>query len=288
MMYLKLLRVDQYVKNFFVFLPLFFALKMTDMAVLLKSFYAFISFCLAASAIYILNDIRDLEEDKQHPVKKNRPIASGSIQKSRAVVFMAIFFIASLAAAFLINLNLLIIIGIYLFMNILYSINLKNIAPLDLFIISTGFLLRIMAGTDFAGVTGVFPSHWIIIMTFLLSLFLAFAKRRDDVLLAGEGKQTRKSIKGYNIEFVNSAMSIMAAVIIVAYILYTISPQVVSHFHSDNIYLTVIFVILGIFRYLQNTFVYKKSGNPAEILIKDRFLQATVLCWILSFVYLVY
>ncbi len=288
MHYLKLLRVHQYVKNCFIFLPLFFALRFTEIELVLKSIIAFSAFSLVASAVYIINDIKDIKEDKEHPKKKFRPIASGKVSVFQSWFFMTFVLIAGMGLAYYQSVNLLKILGFYFVLNIFYTLWLKHIAPLDIFIIATGFLLRIMAGTDYAGITGIIPSHWIIVMTFLLALFLAFAKRRDDVILAAEGRTTRKSIKGYNLEFINSAMSIMAAVIIVSYILYAMSPDVTDHFKSQNIYLSVIFVILGIFRYLQITFVYNKSGNPTEIVLKDRFIQGTILGWISMFIYLVY
>jgi len=286
--YLKLLRIHQYVKNFFIFLPLFFAIKFTEISLLIQTTYAFVSFSLVASSIYILNDIRDIEEDRNHPRKSKRPLASGTIGINHAAVVMALCLALGMSIAFFHNIRFMLILSGYFVMNILYSYRLKHIAPLDIFIIATGFLLRLLSGTDYAGITAVHPSHWIIIMTFLLALFLAFAKRRDDVILYLKGHPTRKNIDGYSLEFINSAMSIMVSVIIVGYILYTINPSVAHHFKSENLYLTVIFVLLGMFRYLQLTFVYNRSGSPTEILLKDRFLQLTIAGWLLSFVYFAY
>jgi len=173
-------------------------------------------------------------------------------------------------------------------MNIGYSFGLKNVPLIDIFIVSSGFLMRLLAGTHFGGVEGINPSHWIIIMTFLLSLFLAFAKRRDDLVLAEKGVEVRKSISGYSIEFINNAMSVMSAVLIVSYLLYTLDTKVQNHFQTDYLYATTLFVILGVFRYMQITFVFKKSGNPTDILYKDRFLQLTIFGWIVMFLYFAY
>ncbi|MCK5809065.1 UbiA prenyltransferase family protein [bacterium] len=288
MQWIKLLRVHQYVKNGFVFLPLFFALKFTDIPVIIQVSIAFIAFCFAASSVYILNDIKDLEEDRKHPKKKTRPIASGAISAKQAIIVMFILVISALAVASQGGVPLIIIISSYLLMNILYTYHLKHIALIDIFIIAIGFLLRLFSGTDIGGIATIHPSQWIIIMTFLLALFLGFAKRRDDVLLAMKGEKARKSIDGYNLEFINSAMSIMTAVIIVAYISYSLSPAVAEHFNSQYIYLTVIFVVLGMFRYLQITFVLQKSGSPTEVLLKDRILQLSIFLWIGSFVLLAY
>lgn len=285
---LRLLRVHQWVKNLLVFFPLFFALKFTDTTLLLRACAAFFFFSLTASAIYIINDLRDVAEDRLHPDKRHRPIASGAISHISAIFIAAGLFIVGLGGASFYNKQLFLILVIYCVMNVLYSMVFKRIPLLDIFVIATGFLLRLLAGTDHAGITGILPSQWIILMTFLLALFLAFAKRRDDVLLAGEGKKTRSAIHGYNIEFINSALAVMTAIIILAYILYAMDPAVAEHFGSDKIYLTVIFVILGLFRYLQLTLVYHKSSQPTDLLLRDRFLQLTILCWIALFVLLVY
>ncbi len=280
---LRLLRVNQYVKNLFIFLPIFFALKFQETNLLIGLLKAFFSFCLVASAVYIMNDLKDFEVDQKHPKKKFRPIASGKISKKTAVVFLISTLFSGFFLAFISNLNLFFILLFYFIMNIFYSFSFKHIPLLDIFIVSFGFLLRLFAGTDYAGIVGVKPSEWIILMTFLLALFLALAKRRDDVLLSLEGKNTRKSIEGYNLELINSMLSIMVAVILVAYIMYTMSPVVTTHFGSNKIYLTTIFVLLGMFRYLQITFVLKKSGSPTDMLLKDRFLQLTIVSWLGSF-----
>ena len=152
-------------------------------------------------------------------------------------------------------------------------------------IIAMGFEIRILWG----GESGDIPlSMWIIIITYLLALFLGLAKRRDDVLLAAQGNKVRKSIRGYNLEFINGGMMIMASVLIVAYISYTVSREVQLKFDSEYLYITVLFVIMGIFRYMQITFVEKRSGNPSKILLTDPFLQITILCWVITFIILIY
>ncbi len=288
MKYLKLLRVNQYIKNFFIFLPLFFDLKLMEISLLVKALGSFAAFCLVASSVYILNDMRDIESDKAHPLKCRRPLASGAVSIRTGQGIFIILVVSGLGVASFLNFNLFLLLSLYFIINIFYSMGLKHIAPLDIFIIALGFLFRLLAGTHYAGITDVYPSHWIIIMTFLLALFLAFAKRRDDVLLKKEGKKTRRAVSGYSLEFINSAMSIMAAVIIVAYILYSVSPAVANHFGSDKLYLTVLFVILGMFRYLQLTFVFNRSGNPTEVVLKDRFLQLTIMGWVAMFLFIAY
>ena len=278
------MRPYHYVKNLFVFAPLIFSLEFNKITHIENSLAAFILFSIAASSIYILNDIKDIEEDKNHPVKKNRPIVKGDIPIKNGLSLSLLLMTAAISLSALFNLTLMFIILVYLGINIFYSLGLKRVTILDIFIISTGFILRIFAG---AVVIEVKVTMWIIIITFLLSLFLALAKRRDDVLLSGKGLDTRKNIDGYNLPFVNGGMLVMASIVIVSYILYTISEDVINKFNAEHLYLTVLFVILGIFRYMQITFVENRSGNPTMILWTDRFLQITILLWLISFLVIV-
>lgn len=276
---IKLLRPHQYVKNIFIFAPLLFSFHFI-LSDVINTTLAFILFSLLASSIYVLNDYMDIEEDKKHPKKKFRPLASGKVNKNSAKILIIILSSISLLSAFLFNVNLFIVLMIYFILNIAYSLKLKHITIVDIFIIATGFVLRLFAG---ASVIETPLSMWIIIMTFLLALFLAVAKRRDDVLLSSQGKETRKNIDGYNLEFVNAVMVFMSGVIVVAYILYTVSEEVIKRLNTEYLYLTSFFVILGIMRYMQITFVEKNSGSPTKIVLKDRFLQITILFWLLSF-----
>jgi len=181
---------------------------------------------------------------------------------------------------------MLYIVFVYLVINIAYTIKLKHVAIIDVFIIAIGFVLRLFIGS---AVTNIELSMWIILMTFLLALFLALAKRRDDVLIfLSSGDKARKVIDGYNIDIVNLSMTIIASVNIVSYIMYTVSPEVIKKAHTDKLYLSVVFVLLGIMRYLQITFVEKKSGSPSDILLRDRFIQLTISGWILTLWILIY
>jgi 4-hydroxybenzoate polyprenyltransferase len=168
--------------------------------------------------------------------------------------------------------------------NILYSVRLKHIPILDIFVIALGFVLRVIVG---GYATEIKTSMWLIVMSFLVALFFAIAKRRDDIVLGESGLQTRKSISGYNLEFINAGLVMMGGVIIVSYILYTISENIVTRFGSENIYITSFFVIAGILRYMQITFVEGKSGNPTNIFFHDRFLQSMIFLWLLSFIIIV-
>lgn len=255
------------------------------MSAILTSLCAFILFSLTASAIYTFNDILDINEDRQHPLKSSRPIANGQISIPSALLFIILLLLLSLPLATLISPHLGIILVIYLIMNIAYSMKLKHIPLIDVSIIASGFVLRLFAG---ASVSNVSLSMWIILITFLLALFLALAKRRDDVLLSQNGFEIRKNINGYNLEFINASMTLMASSVLVSYIFYTISPEVQERFHTHYLYLTVLFVIVGILRYFQITFVEERSGNPTKIALTDTFLQITILLWLTSFIILIY
>lgn len=281
---ISLLRPKQYLKNVFVFAPLFFSLTFNDPQKLLLSFYAFMVFCIAASGIYILNDIFDLEEDRSHPEKQFRPLASGQISLRTAYYILTFLLLSSLILSYVISTELLIILFLYILNNILYSLKLKHTSVLDIVMIAAGFLLRVLAG---GAVTGIPISMWLIIMTFLLAVFLGIAKRREDVLLSDKGLKTRKNIDGYNLEFINASMVLMAGVIIVSYILYTVSPEVQEKFRTQNLFYTSFFVVVGILRYMQITFVEDNSGNPTNLLYKDRFLQGVIVLWLLLFLIVV-
>lgn len=283
--WLRLCRLHQYLKNGFIFLPAFFAFQLLDEMVLLQAAVVFISFSLCASSIYILNDILDRAEDREHPTKKHRPIASGEIPVERALLVMGGLFACGISVLGLIDWTSLGFVLSYVGLNILYSLGLKHVTLLDIVWIAVGFVLRVLAG---AAAVGVVPSMWIILMTFLLAIFLGSAKRRDDVLLQLAGKQTRKNIDGYNLEFLNATMVLMASVTVMAYVFYTISPEIREQFGSDQIYLTTVFVLLGILRYMQITFVEQASGSPTQVLMHDRFLQGCIACWLLTFVWLMY
>lgn len=283
---IKLMRPHQYVKNLFIFLPLFFGLKITDTGLLLNALYAFVAFSLAASAIYTLNDYHDIEEDRKHPKKKNRPLASGAISKAQAIVIMTILFASGFVLMASFSPKAVAILAVYVLMNIAYSLYLKHIAIVDVTIIAIGFVLRLFVGSVVASIP---LSMWIVIMTFLLALFLALAKRRDDVLIyLDTGKKMRKVIDGYNLQFLDAAMAIMASVVIVSYTIYTTSAGAVAGMHSEYLYLTALFVILGIMRYLQIVFVHLDSGSPTKIVLKDRFMQLVLLGWVLTFVWILY
>ena len=283
---IKLMRPHQYVKNIFIFLPIFFAMRITDVTALTHAFIAFIAFSLVSSSIYVLNDYFDIEADKIHPKKKNRPLASGAISKSEAKKIMLALFSLGILIILSISLKGALILAFYALMNVAYSIKIKHVSIVDMVTIAVGFVLRLFVGS---AVTGIVLSKWIVIIVFLLALFLALAKRRDDVLIfLKDGTKARKVIENYNLQFLDTAMSIMASVVIVSYLLYVTSPEVVERLHSDYLYLTAFFVILGVMRYLQIAFVFEDSGAPTKVVLKDNFIKVTIIGWIATFAWILY
>ncbi len=289
--YIKLLRPKDWAKNLFLFIPSFFAGKLFDPQSLIIQFEwligGFFAFSFLASSIYIVNDYRDVEDDRKHPKKRFRPIASGAVNKQVALgisIFLMLlgFFISYLLDA---SGKFLFITSLYFILNMGYCFGLKNISIVDTLIVSSGFVLRVKGGAILGNVE---LTEWLTIMTFLLALFMAIAKRRDDVMLkAATGEDMRKVVKGYSLEFLNTLLGLFCAILIVSYINYTVSGASYEKF-GHRLYYTSLFVIAGIMRYLQITFVLNKAGSPTEILYKDRFIQITLLLWVMSFYFILY
>ncbi len=284
--YIRLLRPKDWAKNAFIFLPLFFAGELLNFTALLEAFKGFLCFSFVASCIYILNDYRDIEDDKRHPEKCNRPLAAGLINKNVAFAIALLLLVAGLTWAWLIRDKFFFVLLIYFLLNIAYTFGLKKIPILDIFIIAIGFVLRIKAGSV---IDRIALSEWLVIMVFLLALFMALAKRRDDVLLKlKSGSDMRAASKGYNLDFINIALALICSVIIVAYFMYTMSPEVIERLGTYRLYYTCLFVLAGIFRYLQLIYVHSDSESPVKILYRDRFIQLTIILWVISFYIILY
>ncbi len=289
--FLTLLRVEQWVKNLFVFLPLFFSGNFLNTELFLKSCVAFVVFSLASSTIYIINDYADAESDRQHPDKKNRPIASGAISKKTALG------IATLLIGLIISIILFITAGLqqnigkftivilaYLGMNLAYTFRLKHVAIIDVCLISIGFVLRVMAG----GYSTEIPiSQWAILLTFVLALVLALGKRRGELINAQISGKTRRSLDGYNVQFADIALSISVTLAIISYLMFTVQPEVQNRF-GNKIFYTFIFVVFAFLRYLQQTLVHNRTESPTKIIYKDRYIQATLILWVVSYFLLIY
>lgn len=288
----KLIRPQQWLKNVFVFMPLFFGGELLNPTKSIDALMAFLAFCFAASSIYCLNDLIDVEADRRHPVKCKRPIASGAVSIAVArmltIVMLLLSVVISVGGYLLMDMNVSVslIILFYWLMNVAYCRWLKRYAIIDVCIVATGFVLRILVG----GVaTDIVVSKWLVLMTFLLTLFMSFAKRRDDVLrMEQTGEAPRQNTSRYNREFINQAITITAAVTLVCYIMYTVSPEVVARFHTDYLYLTTVFVLVGLLRYIQLTVVDNRSGDPTKLIFRDRFTQCIALAWGLSFLLIIY
>lgn len=286
---LLLIRPQQWIKNGFVLIPMFFGGRLLNVDDAIASVVTFFAFSFVASAIYCFNDIIDVEADRRHPVKCHRPIASGTVSVPTAYALMVILtFLSALLLFFLPQRagETAGIVAFYFLLNMAYCLWLKRHAIIDVCTVAFGFVLRILAGGMACEVA---VSNWLVLMTFLLALFLSFAKRRDDVLRMNEtGEPPRRNTIRYNLTFVNQAITVTGTVTLVCYIMYTVSPEVVSRFHAPYLYLTSIFVLVGLLRYMQLTVVDEVSGDPTKILLRDRFTQAIVVAWIMSFLLIIY
>ena len=286
---IKVARPTHWIKNIFVFLPIFFGGALLNTTEVVAAALTFMSFSLAASAIDCLNDIIDVDADRAHPVKCKRPIASGAITIPQAYGMMTVSLLISIVLMFLLpegHAKSILVIIAYFVINVAYCLRLKEYAIIDVCIIASGFVLRILAG---GYATGVHLSKWIVLMTFLLTLFLAFAKRRDDVLrMNTTGRAPRKNTSRYNLTFINQAITITGSVMVVCYVMYTVSPEIIAQFATDKLYLTSILVILAILRYLQISVVDEKSGDPVKVALSDRATQLILLAWLLSFLIIIY
>lgn len=286
---LLLIRPQQWIKNGFVLIPMFFGGRLLNADDAIASVVTFFAFSFAASAIYCFNDIVDVDADRRHPVKCHRPIASGAVSVPTAYALMAVLVLLSALLLFFLPQRAgetAGIVAFYFLLNMAYCIWLKRHAIIDVCTVAFGFVLRILAGGMACDVA---LSNWLVLMTFLLALFLSFAKRRDDVLRMNEtGEPPRRNTIRYNITFVNQAITITGTVTLVCYIMYTVSPEVVSRFHAPYLYLTSIFVLVGLLRYMQLTVVDEVSGDPTKILLRDRFTQAIVVAWIMVFLLIIY
>ena len=283
---IKLLRPAQWCKNAFVFLPLFFDKKFSDTHLLALTLLCFVIFSVAARAVYCLNDILDRKADALHPVKCKRPIASGAVSvEAGGAAMVACMVIAVGLTLWQLPALIWLLLG-YIALNIAYSLRLKHVSLIDILLVASFYVMRVLAGA-IAG--DIVPSQWIIVMTFLLALFLVLGKRRDDVMIQAEtGTTVRRGTAGYNLQFINMAITLVATVTIVAYMMYTMSDDVAVRFDSRYVYSTAVFVLAGILRYLQITVVENRSGSPTKVLLRDHFIQLCLVGWIASFLWIIY
>ena len=270
---MRLIRPKQWIKNGFVFVPLFFGGALFHADALLAGIITFFAYSFAASSIYCFNDIIDVEPDRRHPVKCHRPIASGAVSIKTAYCLMILMLILSIViSAALDSWKAMGIILFYWLLNLCYCAKLKQYAIIDVCIVAFGFVLRLLAG----GVAvDIALSKWIVLMTFLITLFMSFAK-------------PRKNTSRYNLVFINQAITITASVTLVCYIMYTVSPEVIERFNTEHLYLTSVFVLVGLLRYIQIAVVDQQSGDPTQIMLHDHITQFIILAWLLSFLVIIY
>ena len=274
----RALRPQQWIKNFFVFAPLIFSQNVLNRALVFRAGLAFVSFCLISSAVYLINDLRDIEEDRQHPVKSQRPLASGRLKKSAAVAALAILVPAGFLIALLINRPFTFAALGYFVLQIAYTLWLKHVVILDIFVVAAGFLLRVVAG---GLAISVYLSSWLLLCTALLALFLAMGKRRHElVLMEGQASNHRPILKEYSIYLLDQMISVVTASTLIAYCLYTISDETISKFGTRNLIFTVPFVLYGIFRYLYLIHQKTGGGTPESLIIRDRPLLIAIVLWI--------
>ncbi len=270
--YFIAMRPRQWIKNIFVYVGIIFSGNIFNAPMLIKVTEAFAVFCLLSGAVYLVNDIADIEKDREHPRKKKRPLAAGLISAKGAAAAAAVTAAAALAGAFALSPAMGIIAGAYLALMLLYTYSLKRIIILDVFIIALGFVLRVVAGTE---AIQVYLSPWAVMCTFFLALFLALGKRRNEkIVLGADANSHRPSLESYSMALIDQLISVVTASTIVSYFLYTFKNG--QHLFS---LITVPFAVFGLFRYLYLVYSENSGGSPEEILIGDRPLQAAVLLW---------
>lgn len=279
-------RPYQWVKNIFLFTPLIFSEHLFTGPQVLRTTAGFIIFSLTSSAVYIFNDILDYERDKIHPLKRNRPIASGALNKTIAAVFGAVLLVIATVGASQLSTSFLIVVGIYLLINILYGIGLKEVILLDVFCISSGFLLRVISG---AVIINVPISKWLLVCTLTMSLFLGFAKRRHELVLLGDdGGSHRKVLNEYSKEFLDQIITVLTTTTVISYLLYTISAETIAKFNTDKLIFTSLFVFYGVFRYIWLIDKNRGTGDPSKVLFGDAGIAASVALWFLSAIVIIY
>jgi 4-hydroxybenzoate polyprenyltransferase len=284
---LRLLRPKQWTKNTFVFAPLIFAKLLFDPDPLLLTLRAFLAFCLTASAVYIINDIADREADRAHPEKRHRPLAAGTLSVPQAIIILAA--VLGIDLLFLLNLPLkfdLLVVS-YFAMNLLYSLKLRDVFLLDVFIIAAGFMLRVLGG---AYAINVVLSNWIVLCSLFISLFLGFAKRRGELREAQEAgiATKRKVLQLYRVEFLDQVLTITAAGTVISYALYSVAPRTIEVFGTDRLIYTTVFVIYGVFRYLFLIHTTSSVQNPAAALSSDVPILVNGILWIAACVAIIY
>lgn len=283
----KLLRPKQWIKNAFVVAPLVFSKRLFESEPSVAALKAVLAFSMIASCVYIINDISDIEADRSHPEKRNRPLASGAISRKQAYVILGILLALSLGLSSTMNPRFQLVLATYFGMNLAYSAKLKEIVLVDVFIIAAGFMLRVLGG---AFAINVQVSSWIVLCTLFTSLFLGFAKRRGELLLFQQIRPAteRKVLTSYGVGFIDQMLTIAAAGSVISYALYTVAPRTIEIFGTEKLIYTTVFVIYGMFRYLYLIHMKNSTENPTNAVVSDAPIVAVTLLWALACIAVIY
>ena len=295
--FLRLIRVHQWIKNVFVFVPLLFSLHLFDKDYFETTLLAFLVFCLASSAIYVINDLVDIESDRAHPVKKDRPLPSGAISQTAAIITASLLLVLVFWMMMYFNIEFILLVVAFVVLNVLYSFWLKNLVLLDVFSIAAGFSIRVLAG---AFVIQVPISSWLLLTTMFISLFLGVMKRRSELVLVNEnlrqktasddqaGSQSRKVLAQYSLNFADQMATIAATGVIVCYALYTVAPRTISIFQTERLIYTTPFVVFGIFRFMYLEYINGKGENTTRALATDLPMIINVILYSIATVMIIY
>lgn len=280
------LRPAQWAKNLFVLAPLVFGHLLGDLEAVGRALLALVAFCCAASTVYLINDIRDREEDRNHPLKRLRPLAAGTLGVPAALAAALLLGGAALAIGLSLGRSFLVVLGAYLFLSFLYTHWFKHMVILDVMCISLGFVLRVLAGAEATGVT---VSSWLFLCTIFLALFLAFSKRRHEItLLADAASGQRKVLTHYSPAFLDQMINVVTASSVVAYALYAVAPETVAKYNTQDLVYTIPLVLYGIFRYLYLMYQNPGERNPTEAILRDPPFLINIVLWGLAVVWIVY
>jgi len=283
--YLKLLRVTSWLKNVFVFVPAVFSKHFFDKSYFIEAVMAFVAFSMASSFVYVFNDLADVEKDKIHPLKRKRPLASGRIPKSRAVLLMVALLFATILFSLKFEKSFVILLWTYIVLNFFYTIWLKEVVIVDIFCIAFGFMLRVFSG---AFAVDVYISNWLILTTIFISLFLAIMKRRVEIAGGPHAVVQRIVMKDYTLNFIDQISAITAGGVIICYALYSVSDNTVIQFGSEALVFTTVFVIYGIFRYMYLVYKKDKGENVMELLISDLPMIINAVLFVAVVIYIIY
>lgn len=284
---IRLIRPKHWVKNGFVLAPLIFAQELFLQEPLTLALRAFLAFCFSASVVYITNDLLDAEADRLHPEKRFRPIAAGTVSFTQAILLVLGLALLVVVLARGMDPRFIVVLCGYVVLNLAYSLGLKRVPILDVFIIAAGFMMRVVGG---AYAIDVKVSSWIVLCSLFISLFLGFAKRRAELVLVKEsGLQTERKVLGiYSVEFLDQLLTVSAAGTVISYAMYSVAPRTIEIFGTDKLIYTTVFVLYGVFRYLYIIHATPATDNPTTVVTSDRGIILTTVLWILSCVVIIY